>query len=277
MIDDPRLFVRLYPREALPTYQDMLKPTVAFDKYDNLIIYDPAVMFNKMLNKDYVDRYDEIEQLLNQLALTDNIQLDYKDTMEFINKLIAPDIIDLRDLYNYESKFHHKDKFEAQHIITLGMLLAILDKLELDYKDIIAEFRNIFTLFDEMKIRLTDEVLISIYGTEKYNVKENMTFSTGREVFDTLMMDYKDLIRKIYYRIYLGSDVLTRETNLVYDQYTPDERLDLKHVYCTDIGLDKEDTLELTYKDLVHDINNDVYVSNTGICINESIKVTYED
>ena len=277
MIDDPRLFIKLYPREALPTYHDMLKPTVTFDKYDNLIIYTPAVIFNKILNKDYVGEYDEIEQILNEFTVLDNIQLDYKDTMELINKLIANDVVDLRDFNNYESCIHHKEKFETQHIITLTTLLAILDKLELDYKDIIGELRSSFISIDEMKIRLKDELLIRIYSTEKYQMEHKMTFSTGREVFDTLMMDYKDLIRKIYYRIYLGSNVVTRETNLVYDQYTPGERFDLEHEHWTTIGLEKEDTLELMYKDLIHNVDNDIHVSNTGIVINETIKVTYED
>ena len=277
MIDDPRLFVRLYPREALPTYQDMIKPTVTFDKYDNLIIYDPAAMFNKLLNKDYVGQYDEIEQLLNQFTLLDNIQLDYKDTMELINKLLAKEIVDLRELYNYESTIHHKDKFEVQHIVTLSMLLSIMDKLELDYKDIISEIRSITTKYDDMKIRLTDELLIRIYGTEKYHTEEIMTFSTGREVFDTLMMDYKDLIKEIYDKIYIASNAIAKETNLVYDQYNQNERAISKYEHWTTIGLEKEDTLEFTYKDLVHDINSDVQLSNTGISINDSIKVTYED
>ncbi len=242
MIDDPRLFITLLPNEVLPSYVDSIKPTVAFDKYDNLIIYTPAKMFASILNKDFVGEYDEIEQLKIQFDILDNLQLDYKDMIEFINKFNANDIIDLRDFHNYKSDSIYKYKYETQHIITFTILLKILDKLEFDYKDLINESIITFNSIEEMKLRIQDEILIRLQGKDQYKTNETMTLSVGKEEYDTLLMDYKDLIQKIYYRIYLTSRIP-----------------------------------ELSYNDPLKNVNKDVHVSNTGFYVKDYIKVTYED
>lgn len=160
MIDDPRLFITLFPNEVLPTYNDAVNPIVKFDKHDNLVIFTPAEMYNTFIPKEFICQFNKIKHMVKHFDIDDIIQLDYKDTAEMNNKERINDIIDLRDNYNNDVEILYKDKFGSKHTITLSFLLELFDKLDLDYKDLIKELecvienKNVIEIKNERWIQL---------------------------------------------------------------------------------------------------------------------------
>jgi hypothetical protein len=278
MINDPRLFVTLYPTEAYPTYVDSLKPTVMFDKYDNLIIYDPAKIFNKINPKDYVGQYDEIRQLLIQLGVEDELVLSYKDMMEMYNRQNANDIIDLRYSEHIYDEIINKDKFNTEHIVTLSLLLKVLDKLELNYKDLIGNSHIIFTKIEEMKLKLEHANYTKLYNNEDYKPEDKLTLSIGKDAIDSLLLDYKDLIKEIRNIVYVNNELGLKEKNqqTQITDYSK-EKFNNNTKYSTCIDLEKEDNVELLYNDSIDTLKGGLDLPNVDIYINDSIKVTYED
>ena len=278
MIDDPRLFVTLYPIEAYPTYVDSLKPTVMFDKYDNLIIYDPAKIFNKINPKDYVGQYDEIRQLLIQLGVEDELVLSYKDMMEMYNRQNANDIIDLRYSEHIYDEILNKDKFNTEHIVTLSLLLKVLDKLELNYKDLIGNSHIIFTKIEEMKLKLEHANYTKLYNNDDYKPEDKLTLSIGKDAIDSLLLDYKDLIKEIRNIVYVNNELGLKEKNQQthITDYSK-EKFNNNTKYSTCIDLEKEDNVELLYNDSIDTLKGGLDLPNVDIYINDSIKVTYED
>ena len=240
MLDDPKLMTLLYPTESYPIYADSLKPTVAFDKNDNLIIYDPLDVKDKIYSSDKVGEYDEIEQLLNKLGVEDEMVLSYKDMMEMISKQTKNDIIDLRDFDNLCSRLYLKEQFESEHIITLQFLMEVLDTLELQYKDLIGHSAILCNKIEQLKLRFYREQFTNIQHQDAYKHEEKIFgLCIGKDATDSLLLDYKDIISGIYSIV------------------TGKNKIDL----ITDIDR----------------VEEGIKLSNADIYINDSIKVTYED
>lgn len=240
MIDDPRLKTILYPTDSYPTYVDSLKPTVTFDKNDNLIIYDPSDIKNNIYSSDQIKNYDEIRQLLNKLGIEDELILSYKDMMEMVSKQSKNDIIDLRDFDNICGKLHLKEKFESEHTITLQFLMEVLDTMELQYKDLIGRSSVLCNKIEQFKLKFYREHITNIQNREVYIPEEKIFgLCIGKDAVDSLLLDYKDIINEI-----------------------------------------RNMTIEKNKIELITDIDRmegDIMLSNANIHINDSIKVTYED
>ena len=221
MIDDPRLFATLFPNEILPIYNDILSHyAVKFDKFHNMIVFDKTQLYDLLHSKDYVGQYDEIEQLLNSIHIQDIMELDYKDILEAYKVIADETFINLGEGSHIYDNRYHKEKFTTNHKLALYNLLNIQEVLELDYKDILT-MPEVNTMISEfMKLYYNENIL------NKWHINE---------------------------------DVLCKSV--------------LHDLDCT---LERFDTLELDYKDLLCNMPS-AFTSNTGVSFNDTIRVTYED
>lgn len=89
MIDDPRLFISLYPEEKLITYHDNLHLCTKFDKNDNIIIYSKASLEDSVTLKEFFERKDEMF-LKSNMRYDDNLELYYKDNAHLTVNLQTP-------------------------------------------------------------------------------------------------------------------------------------------------------------------------------------------
>ena len=194
MIDDPRLFITLYPTESYPTYADMLKTTIMFDKHDNLVIYTASKLRNKLNLKENIGGYDEIEQLLSKLKYNDNLELSYKDVLEMINHETINDKINLEDIEYIFGKLYHKEKFDTEHILTLSLLMKIVDKMELEYTDLIGNSYIEFKKIEELKLKMYNEFYMRIYNKDKYVTKDRCDTCIGLSKEDKMELEYTDSV-----------------------------------------------------------------------------------
>ena len=278
MIDDPRLFVKLYPTESYPLYADSLRPTVMFDKQDNLVIYDPSRLGTRLRPSDSAGMYDEIEQLLMQLGVEDELVLSYKDMMEMINNQSIDAIIDLRESNALSTRLiADKDKFVSKHTLILKNLLAILDSLELEYKDLIGNSHVIFTKISQLKLKLQHESLINIDNYENWKSRDVYSIGIGKEAIDSLLLDYKDVIKDLSNIIREELKLNLIETDLTFISQQGIDKLTNNDKYNTCVELGKDDIIELLYNDDINMLKGNMKLSNADIYINDSVKVTYED
>ena len=278
MIDDPRLFITLFPNETLPIYNDTVKPVIKFDKHDNLIIFDPSKLSTTLNPNDYVGQIDKIQQLLSQLGIHDILELDYKDTIEMTNKERINDIIDLRDLNNTDIEILYKDKFGTKHNITLSFVLYLLDKMELEYKDVMTIIVKDLLIKDIVKIQDLNNTDIEILYKDKFGTKHTITLSFILYLLDKMEFDYKDVIKDLSISLEAKSDVqLKKDNSLLFFllHFNCEFKLNCKHNTC--IGLEKEDVVRMKYSDVLRNMNKELALSNNDINFNDSIKVTYED
>lgn len=194
MIDDPRLFITLYPTDSYPTYSDILKTTIMFDKHDNLVIYTASKLRNKLNLKENIGGYDEIEQLLSKLKYNDNLELAYKDVLEMINHETLNDKINLEDIEYIFGKLYHKEKFDTEHILTLSLLMKIVDKMELEYTDLIGNSYIEFKKIEELKLKMHNEFYMRIYNKDKYVTEDRCDTCIGLSKEDKMELEYTDSV-----------------------------------------------------------------------------------
>ena len=248
-----------------------------FDKQDNLVIYDPARLGTRLKPSDSLDLYDELKEMLVKLGVEEELVLSYKDMMEMINDQAMDDIIDLRESSAISTRFVNKDKFVAKHILILKNLLTVLDNLELKYKDLIGNSHIIFTKMSQLKLKLQHESLIDIEGYEDWRPRDGHLIGIGKEAIDSLLLDYKDVIKDLSNIICEKRNLNLVETDLIfYTQQSKDEVID-NDKYNTCISLGKEDMMELLYTDDIDVLKGDMKLHEGDIYINDSVKVTYED
>lgn len=212
MIDDPRMFIKLYGADMYPNYSDILRPTVTFDKHDNLLIYDPS-NYNVQLNLNENDVvYDEIERLMNSLQINDLIELDYKDILSAYAEFNTNDVVDLRDFHNYESRLYIQSRFtDFEHIIKLQLLLRLADVVETDYKDLIGVAKIDFNLLEDLKIKIRHKVDSYLYANEQLYVKDSNTLKIYYSLLDKLLLDYKDNIKNINISLFCKNKININE------------------------------------------------------------------
>lgn len=212
MIDDPRMFIKLYGADMYPNYSDILRPTVTFDKHDNLLIYDPS-NYNVQLNLNENDVvYDEIERLMNSLQINDLIELDYKDILSAYAEFNTNDVVDLRDFHNYESRLYIQSRFtDFEHIIKLQLLLRLADVVETDYKDLIGVAKIDFNLLEDLKIKIRHKVDSYLYANEQLYVKDSNTLKIYYSLLDKLLLDYKDNIKNINVSLFCKNKININE------------------------------------------------------------------
>jgi predicted Zn-dependent protease with MMP-like domain len=219
MIDDPRLFIQIFPNESLGIYNDTVKPIVKFDKYDNLIIYDPTKYRSTLNPVEYVGERDEIEKLTTNLKTDDTIELSYKDVMALAKSIEMNMTIDLRIHYNYTSEILHKDKYSVEHMLKLYNSLAIYDVLELDYKDIIKEFINECDIKNNVDFEDLFKFHSRLNKLDNYNLKDTtMGMSHLFRQMDNFDLQYNDEMK--YMNVFIpGSSVyLNDSVKVIYDE-----------------------------------------------------------
>ena len=129
MIDDPRLFIKLYPEEKLVSYHDNLHLCTKFDKDDNIIIYSKASIEDGITIKEFFERREEL-YLTNHMQYDDNLELYYKDNVHLSVNLDAPN-----------------DGFSVSDNIWGSKTIGVVDK-DNTFEDSIAKISNQLGLRD---------------------------------------------------------------------------------------------------------------------------------
>lgn len=84
MIDDPRLFIKLFPEEKALKYHDCLFTHINFDKYDELKLKYQYSISNILLYKNYVD-YSEEHLIIVKGQCDDKFNIAYNDLIANIS------------------------------------------------------------------------------------------------------------------------------------------------------------------------------------------------
>ena len=129
MIDDPRLFIKLYPEEKLVSYHDNLHLCTKFDKDDNIIIYSKASIEDGITIKEFFERREEL-YLTSHMQYDDNLELYYKDNVHLSVNLDAPN-----------------DGFSVSDNIWGSKTIGVVDK-DNTFEDSIAKISNQLGLRD---------------------------------------------------------------------------------------------------------------------------------
>jgi hypothetical protein len=255
MIDDPRLLIELFPEESILGYNDILRPRVKFDRFDNLIIYSKPKLFNTIIPKEKLELEHTLQLSVERMDIDDLLELDYKDTMEFINVFGKNDIMKIKTEKGISNILKPNDIYNTEDFITLYNLLIVDDVIDLKYKDVM-EFITKFDLTDNIKLN-TFKTLSKIILPKDYFVDmfDKLTLSILLRLLDKLELNYKDLIKEISidFNCKDGMNLETLKTlsNEIVHKYMYDID-DLLMILASLINL--LDKLELNYKDVIKEI-----------------------
>lgn len=100
MVDDPRLFIKLFPEEKAIKYNDAIHTCIKFDRSDNLIIYSKIALENKLNIGSRVLHHDDL-QISKKITYEDDFELEYNDILN--NVIINNTLRDknmINDWYN---------------------------------------------------------------------------------------------------------------------------------------------------------------------------------
>ena len=212
MIDDPRLFNRIFPEENILGYNDIVKPIVRFDKIGNLIIFDKDSYRSTCYQNDKHNEEHLIDYIHNNIKSEDNLDLDYKDAMEFCEKIKTDKfVIDLRDNRNINIKIPHNDEFSTTFKWFLYNLLNINDNLDLDYKDVMIFIKQIFTN-DKLPTKCKYEILERTVQNDKLDLSYLNELVILLNGVDNLELDYKDIMTYIPISVTSGTGITFNES-----------------------------------------------------------------
>ena len=270
MIDDPRLFNRLYPEEPAVVYSDSLRQTIYFDRHDNMIIFDKTRIGNRINPKHYVE-YSERHFLANHLTYEDSMELDYKDTVHGSKDLYSKDDLVIKELDHYKGVIYHKFKQDViDKIDQLRIALNKEDNLNLLYNDHMSFIEVIHTI-DKMSLKEVSRLATCIYNKDKYETECKLQdFLISLEESDKMDLEYNDIIQ-IINQSNLDDKFITKIKNMIFDKYYQSEKFDLRHVYTYDSSIKKEDEFDFEYNDIIHFLNLDSHNENMKIKLVEYI------
>ena len=259
MIDDPRLFITLFPNETLPVYNDTLTTAVRIDKSGNLVIYDRAAIYNTLRPKDYVGQYAEIEQLLNKFKINDTLELDYKDIIEVYKQIkVNDDVIDLREQSHIYDSISHKEEFNTEHKLVLYNILSIQETFGLDYKDVILFIKQIYAN-ENMCLKYKYMILDKIMQNEKLNLDHILTLCLSWGIIDNLELDYKDLVKNMLMNYHLDGNIdfeyMYNIDDVIYHNKVYDV---VEKLMQWDESMKVFDCIELGYKDIIKLMENEL-------------------
>ena len=252
MIDDPRFFIRLFPEEQILGYNDEMRYLIDFDRRDNLIIYTGGRLENTLIPKEHFETEHNVQMLIGELDLDETMQLDYKDTMEFINKFGRDDIMYIKPQTGISNSIIPKNQFLTEDILKLYNLINVMDDMDFDYRDVM-ELKTSFGLDDNIKLN-TFKTISNIILNKDYipKIHDMLTICILINVIDKMEMNYKDLIERITLNFNLD-DRLRLETFkalinvLIAKEYGAvlNDELTIQEI------IDQIDKLEINYKDLI--------------------------
>lgn len=87
MVDDPRLFIKLFPEEKALKYNDALHLCSKFDKRDNMILYSKIAIEKRIQIGSNVNHKDGMI-LKSEMQYNDEIDLEYSDEVNHISNHI---------------------------------------------------------------------------------------------------------------------------------------------------------------------------------------------
>lgn len=134
MIDDPRLFIKLFPEEKALKYHDAMHVHNLFNRNDRVIIFSSGSIYNKLLNKNYVD-YDESYTITSNMEYIDDMYLLYNDALYFSNYMETNDNLEVLEQNFMKSSIHDSAKIEYGEDYKLSNKLIYENTLELIYND----------------------------------------------------------------------------------------------------------------------------------------------
>ena len=277
MIDDPRLYLQLFPNDVMPIYNDVIsRYSIKVHDNDKLIIFDKKSIRNKLLTKDYVGQYAEISQLIQELECEDRMDLDYKDIMELYKVIADKTVIDLREDSHMYADILHTEKYNADHQLVMFNLLNVQDTLELDYKDMMYFIKTIYEN-EKLLLRHKHSIIYEILHNTKCTIEELTTLLNVYDIDDKLELDYKDTITGIEFVTSLSQFMKLYYTKNIFNKTDINDKYIFKSVnLVVECGLEEFDNLELNYKDLVCGAKGCVS-PNTAISFNDNIRIIYED
>ena len=260
MIDAPELLIEMYPNEQMVRYNDTLRPCIGFDRQDNLIIFNKNKLSNIIIpNEEYVTD-DKLELSEKNMIVDDTVELDYKDTMELINKFGKYDIVEIRTVKSPSNILTQKEYFNTEDIMKFFNMIDMVDNMELNYKDVM-EFKTKFNLENNIKIN-TYKTLSKILTTKDYycDMHDLLTLCNLINLYDVMEKDYKDLIKELMvgYNKFLskiGFDSAGRLSNL-----NMINEVDIVREFSNYHDLFRtKDNLEMNYKDIIKDVTDIFY------------------
>lgn len=266
MIDDPRLLINMNVDEQMVRYNDILRPCIGFDKYDNLIIYNKNKLTNVINPNEEFVTDDKLKSIEKNMIADDSMELDYKDNMELINKFGKNDIIEIRTVKSPSNVMTQKEYYNTEDIMKLYNLLNIIENLEFDYKDVM-EIRTKFNLENNIKIN-TYKSLSKILMTKDYycDMHDLLTLCNLINIYDVMEKDYKDLIKeslvtynRLFNKVKFNDNGKLSNLNLINET---DIVREFSHIYSI---FKKYDNLEMNYKDVIKDVTDIFYGKSYNI------------
>lgn len=210
MINDPRLFVKLFPEIKALKYNDSLKLFTAFNKNDKIFIFTDADLNNKLVYDDRDENFIIMDNVIESLEKTivpyEDLNLDYSDVIDIVYKALCTNdkqkIIDEKHIYyklyidndiiNYDdltvqNKFITEDQLKAVYsdILTDSITAHIEDKHKLVFSEIMKnnlEVNNDITTYEDKNLN------------NKLSSKEQLNMTYSDIISNYVNNDVKDNI-----------------------------------------------------------------------------------
>lgn len=240
-------------------YKDVMGFINKFGKNDIMYIKTGKYLSNSILPKNYFYTEDMLT-LQNILNGVDNLTFEYKDVMAFKSKFGLDDNVKISTYKTLSKMVLGKDYIPKIHdLLTICILINVVDKMEMDYKDIMERLLLNFNLNDNIKINVF-KTLINMYIAKDYipKIEDDLTIQEVIDQIDKLEMNYKDLIayNKIKARLKEAMKLYvfrTLRNNITTKDYIPMLEDSLIN---QEVIIDQFDKMGLDYKDLIYCVNS---------------------
>jgi hypothetical protein len=173
--------------------------------------------------------------------------------------------------------FYYNNEFGTMidKIKQIRIMLSVNDNFELQYKDIISVLKHVFNIKTNFNM-IFDYILLPVfYNNEKINLRHIYSYISNLHKEDNLELDYKDFIKIISEQI-KHDDVNLEQRYLLNGIYNQNEEI-IRDEYNYIINFDKEEQLELNYKDELNIVSVDSSNNNENFIMRDSIMIFYEN
>jgi hypothetical protein len=162
MVDDPRLFIKLFPEIKALKYHDNLKLFIGIDRKDRVLILSQKEITNVLLydnrEENFIHANNVIESFSKNMEMYEDMDLDYADVINIIYKLLNVN----NKIKTYDEKYLSDgidinstiDNYDKGHLNTT---LSEEDYIKSVYSDSVTDTINEST---KDKIRVRDAITI---------------------------------------------------------------------------------------------------------------------
>lgn len=159
MVDDPRLFIKLYPREKELTYNDICSVHSTFHKNDKLETEEMFHISNTLRPKEKW-LYEEVLRIGKSLDLQDKVDVVYHDIVKEINSSFSLyDVLTVEDKFKYSNSIRPFEKFLLEDKVrNINSQLSLEDVFKIKYDDYVShmtvneKIKDGITMRDSIKI-----------------------------------------------------------------------------------------------------------------------------